>query len=642
MRESLEKSDRLLLINAMGGVGKTSLANALFNRYKDSYKHLIWLDAKIGVKEAFINSTALIDNLGISEEIAKLNDGKQSGINRCFDLLVNRLRTLEKYGLLVIDDADEKMEVLAPVLSLTNNWKVLVTSRDLLEGFEIYRLGFLSLRSTVNLFFYYAKIDRTNVTVPIVEKIVSAVWCHTLTVELLAKTIRENDGFTIQHLLEALTTGGIKAVPDYEIKTNYAQEKSGRETVRTTTNACLKIAFDINGFSKEPLLESILINFSVLPPIPISYLSIEKIFEISAGDSVIFNNALKKLVDTSWLVKSDKGYHMHPVIQEVTREYSNVTPEKTAKLIEALTDISKSFDAMPSAVLFLFSSYIKTVIDTFEKTENSAVANLAYNYAVLLRNIGRPKEALAYHDIAKRYREKKEPGSASLAEVLCGIAAVKINQNELKEALDLQTEALRLQQLNLAPDDFNIAISHHNLGVIYKKMSDIDSKYQETALTHLQTAVDILSPDQDHLEELATSLILKGQLEKRQHKYEDARNSFGDSLKIRSKIFGNEHHKTMKIQEDLAMIYKLEENWDEGYRLMHAAMLVLTEYYEPTSHSLGASHHNYAYFLFKKGLIEEAILEQNKAVNIFKLHFDKGNTQLVKAEEQLKYFLGNS
>ena len=625
----------------MGGVGKTSLANALMHNYKNRFQHLIWLDTKIGVKEAFVNNIQLVDNLGITSEIQQLNNGSTEAINKSYNFILNRLRTLEKYGLLVLDDADEKLETLAPALSLKENWKILVTSRSVLDGFEVYKLGFLNLQSAINLFLYYSKIDRTSEYLVVVEEIVSSVWHHTLTIELLAKTIHENNAFDIYALKAKLEQGGIKAVPEHDIKTFYIHEKVDLDTVTTTTKACLKIAFSIYEFRRQLLLEKILIYFSVLPPVPIEYNTIEKLFGISDTNMVDFNNGLKKLVSKSWLIRSSHGYHMHPVIQEIIRDSVEVSPETTTHLIVFLNEISKSFKHVKSVNLLLYSTYIKNILSVFEKEKSSMIADLAYNYAVLLRNIGKPRDALKYHLIAKEYREIYQPNSASLAEVLCGIAAIKINLGELDEAESLMLQTLRLQKQNLNPANYNIAISHHNLAVIYKKRFEKDPSFLQIAYNEEQAAIDILINDVDHQEELSTAYILKGQLQKHEKKYNEAKETLLKALTIRSRIFGEEHYMTVRVYEEMSLISKIEENWDEGYMLLSKVMPVINNHFEKDSLNLAMPYHNYAFFLFKKGLRDKALEEQKKSINIFEQHFGPENPSLNKAKQQLDFFMGN-
>lgn len=632
-------TDRLLLINAMGGVGKTTLANALIHAYKDQFSHIIWLDAKVGVKEAFVNNLSLLDNLGLTADVAAVYKNTADSVDKAYQLIVSRLKQVPRYGLLILDDADEKLEAIAPAFSLKDNWKLLVTSRSKLEGFEIYPLGFLSTHAAINLFFHYAKIERNTVHEAISKLIVTSVWNHTLTIELLAKTISENDAFSIYSLKEKLEQGGIRAVPEHEIKSLYAQEKNGSEEITTSTKSCLKMAFDVYQFAGQEWPVKALTYMSVLPPVPIHFPVLIKLFGVQDEQSEVdFSNTLRKLVRQSWLIKSEAGYHMHPVIQEVIRDVMHVAPENTLQLLNTLTESSRAFKNFTATDLFLYSTYIRNVLAIFKEKKDPAVADLAYNYAVLLRNIGRPAEALKYHQIAKDYREEKQPGSAGLAEVLCGIAAIKINLGELEEAESLLRQTLAIQEDQLPPNDHNIAISHHNLAVIYKKWADKDQTYLAKAARENQATIDILQDNPEHQEELSTALIFKAQLAKRNKDYDIARQQLTEAKKIRSNLYGEQHYMTVRVDEELSLISKLEEKWDEGYWLMRTAMPIIEDYFEKESLNLGTPYHNYAFFLFKQGYRDQAITLQKKAIDIFSYHLPQDSIYIKKAKQQLEHF----
>jgi len=620
----------------MGGIGKTTLANAVFNFKKDAFQHIAWINVSIGLKAAFANNVQLVDNLRLRKEVNKIKATSKSELDDCFSLILGRLRELEQFSLLVLDDADESLEVYVGKLNLKPNWKILVTSRTKLEGFELYQLGFLSLEKAINLFYHYSELEKSIESNDVIGFIVSAIWRHTLTIELLAKTIKNNKEFGLQHLKGVLTQNGIVAVPEHLIKTNYIFEKSQLDTIQTTTNKCLNIAFNISEFKHDEACIKILSYFSILPPIPISYEVLKELFEVDNFQATEFQNKLNRLSSKSWVVESSKGYHMHPVIQTVIRDTLNPNPIKCSKLITNLNNKARDFKKEIPENLTLFNAYIKSVIENFNNDKESfELAELAYNYAVLLRNIGYPKDALQYHKISLEIRSLLMPNSKEIAEVICGMAAIKINLHELAEAEKLLIEAHQIQFAQKELNYRDIAIIYHNLAIIYKKQTDEGADLIEKSISASDSCITILEEHKEYKEELAIAYKMKAQLLKRKKDFDNAFVYCNLALNLKKELYGEFHSETAVCYEELSLLFKESSNWDKGYEFAKLAYDIAEKSFEANSFNRAMPAHHLAYFSLKIGDKKSAEYYQGIALSIFLLHCSENDKRLERAKHQM-------
>ena len=115
------KADRpLVLVNGIGGIGKTTLAQKYWEQYEKDYQLKAWIDCPDGLLKGLGNSS-LPDSLEID----------QSQLTAEKELLSKVVHALSNKGtgphLLVIDNANEANDLKQ--LQRIPGWEVLITSR---------------------------------------------------------------------------------------------------------------------------------------------------------------------------------------------------------------------------------------------------------------------------------------------------------------------------------------------------------------------------------------------------------------------------------------------------------------------------------------------------------------------------------
>ena len=136
LHDRLFKNKQVVLVNGMGGIGKTTLAQVYLSKYYKEYKHIAWISQLLDdVTSDFINAAGLLNGLEINTE------GKKP--QQLFEELIMALKKIEdKPCLMIIDNATAKLSDFYDFLPGQPNWHILVTSREQIPFFDLKRTGF--------------------------------------------------------------------------------------------------------------------------------------------------------------------------------------------------------------------------------------------------------------------------------------------------------------------------------------------------------------------------------------------------------------------------------------------------------------------------------------------------------------------
>lgn len=633
LRSLLQKNNQILVVNGMGGLGKSTIANALSLFDMEDYKHLIWLNISQGLQKSVISNKQLIYNLMLTDRINKIKlffDIEKHDYE-IFNIIISAIRNIREKSLIVLDDANSEFEHEFSHLGLSKNWNIVITSRIHYNNIPTYKLPGLTKNKAINLFYYYSKkITKTEENTITNGRIVSSVWLHTLSIELLGKTILNSFDLTPSKLENLLLENGLKEISEYEIKTAYFSEKTRTNSVITSVLKCLKVAFDIGDFSRNPLITKILKHFALLPSTPLSYNVLLELLGVKPISNVKFQNKLRRLIDLGWIVETHQGIYMHPIIQESIRNTYQLNIKNSIDFIKNLTRLIDDYRNLEKTNLTLYVTFSKNLLKNFTTLRiNQTYLEFIIRFSKLLNEIGYPKDTLEIIDNLSLDKKLKQ-------------FANEINFEKAKAFLILEKLEESLTLLNALSNVYNNQSQLHgevlyHIGVVNKKLFN-KTKNEEfifDAINYTQKSIDIFNNLSDTDTYISSSFMLMAQLLKRQNKRDLAKEYFEKAEKIRLKEYGENHFKTAIIWGELGVLYNEIGDYENGISYTKKAIDVKLNYYGEDSLELAVPYHNYAHCFFKTNKYETALEFELKCFEILKNNVSSTDTRYQNAVKRL-------
>ena len=129
--DKLLNEEKALLIQGIGGIGKSLLVSKYLNLSQDKYSHIAFIECSENLKNSFV--ACFSDKL-------KTDD---TTIDNIFNGILHFMHNLEGKKLLILDDVqnnNDNKEVLKQILSLCNSdFHIILTSRKKIENIRIYQ-----------------------------------------------------------------------------------------------------------------------------------------------------------------------------------------------------------------------------------------------------------------------------------------------------------------------------------------------------------------------------------------------------------------------------------------------------------------------------------------------------------------------
>ena len=537
--QQLRSRKTLLLLNGIGGVGKTALANQIRHQIGDQYDHVIWTslqntpdkDEKVLQNHLLYGSFQLHQDLGIADVLRNERNEAQK-----WTILMRSLKQLGRAVLWIIDNAHQQDHTT--VNNLPDNCHILLTSRHSIENIPTHYVNELEKEDALRLFkHYYPRPDDDHT----ILEVCRAVGYHTLSTELLAKTLNELPNKDAAFLLQGLKNRGINIKRQQQVWTNYAQRE-------TYLNECLLAAFDLGKLRGQNNLHGLLRFFCLMPYQDIAYSVVKQLTQTEddeAEDELLHHlQQLSKLgwlkpSQMNWLGTAQKSWRMHTIVQDVVQQQlghdenledevadvlQKVTNEHYRKYpIEAqewrsfLTAMVKKVDRKIMSIVWCHTALAALLDATgyFDKAlinrqkalsigeeilpaQHLYLATLYMNMANTYQRLTQYNDSLAYYERCRAIFEQMLPAQhPSLATLYMNMANIYDSLTQYDTALAYFERCRTIREQILPPLHPDLATLYMNMGNNYLHLAQYNSAlaYYERCRTIREQILPPLHPD---------------------------------------------------------------------------------------------------------------------------------------------------
>jgi tetratricopeptide (TPR) repeat protein len=585
-------NQRTLLLAGMGGIGKSTLCAVWYKDYaqqNDEIVNIGWIDCKNGVAAGLAES-GLYQKFGLQTEVKRLCDH------------LNQM----PHTLLVLDDIRDENEDAFILLKQTNLYLV-ATSRQTLHHFKAVAVGFLSIDACKDLFLQHFETSDTDS----VTELVRLAGRHTLTLELIAKTI-ENSDKTAQEMLNVLQEHGLdlSTLADIE-RVNY--QRDGQAYNQRITEA-LTTLFDVAQLPEDE--REWLYFLGHFNGQPFTRTFVKQMLDLDNIEGI--NSLIKK----GWVSKAAKShvqfYALHPVISDVAKNSfesmsNKLSEEKVGQLFEnALLLLSDEvFDkAYPGDFHCLspLSSFLAH-LNSHALQYAEVIALIAYK----LHYIANYATALPLYERALSIREKVlGPEHPHVATTLNNLAALYRLMGNYTEALPLYERDLGISEKVLGPEHPDVATTLNNLAELYRFMGN----YTEALPLYeraLSISEKVLGPEHPGV---ATTLNNWAGLYQSMGNHTEALPLYERALSIREKVLGPEHPHVATTLNNLAGLYQSMGNHTKALPLYERALSILEKVLGPEHPDVATTLNNLAMLYQSMGNNTEALPLYERALSI--------------------------
>ncbi len=312
IRSLLTRQNTLALVNAEGGMGKTTLAARYWQEFENQYQHLAWLFCEKGILAAMRDQ--LPHALDLVEALNQYADNPEKQIQ----VLKTAMANLPKDCLLVLDNANEPGHILGFQQVMTGlGWHVLITSRcsKVLPDSE-YKITGLPPAQAKELFKKYHD-EKTPDFEDLLDRFLLAVDYNTLCIEVFSKNLREGAawGLSLEALLDKLGKNGLLlGETSFEVQTEWTSSVQ-KETVKSTDQV-IKALYDVADLQQHhPELHDLLCTFALLPAENHPPTVLGKL--LAPDDKPGLKRQLDQLAQKGWLSTDSSTYRISPVVQKI-------------------------------------------------------------------------------------------------------------------------------------------------------------------------------------------------------------------------------------------------------------------------------------------------------------------------------------
>ena len=545
----LKESNSLLLINGIGGIGKSTIASYYLHSQKENLDYYGFFEGL----ESF--TSELRTNLDLKQE--KENDAVIEALSKFRNLKGNKLLVFDD-----VKDIEENQDKIEKILALKNSgYKILLTSREEIENVEQYYLDVLLLADAKELFNSIYKVEDELV----LEEILGYLDCHAFFVEKTAMSIKKT--LTPQMVRDKFEKGDFSKI-SVKRKKNF--------------NKFLNELYTLDALDEEEVL--MLKQLSVLPSIEIEFEFLQEIFD--KKDDEEFEEILNYLCEKGWLNSFENGYKLHQIIKEYI--WIEHLP-KFEEIIHIINFYNFLLDGSTDAQFsianqkyLIYFSFITQLLLNKINIKDKNLISLFFNFLGLMyRHLGNYSKALFLLDEALVLAENDLFFKSAIHNNIGTVYSSMYENNEaLKHtslSLEIRKKIFNENNIIIADNYSNMGIQHEGIGN-YKKALDFlekSVKIKENLLKEgsLTFSYKSLGDSYHNLAGIHESL----------NNYDEALKFYDKTKGIFTNIYEEKHPYMAILFNNLSFLYGKMNNYKEAKKYIEKA-IEIREYILPPNH----------------------------------------------------------
>ena len=392
IKDSFSAGNMVYIVNGIGGIGKSELAYQYLHENRDNYHHIAlfkFSKETTSLKDVLVNT--LKTSLTLDDSIT-------------LEHILYRLQNLSGKALFIFDNLKNETDItcLSP---LNADSDVLITTRLAVTSQGYLNLDILPLKDARILFKMHYSTDEN------IDDILEYIDCHSLFIELTAKTLNEAC-ISLKELREKFQKGEFAKI-----------QRNFEDSFNDFLTECFQI-------ESHNLLKIQLQFLAILPSIEIDIATLEEIF--------IENDRLKlklsALAKRGWLIKKENTYKLHQIIKEFILanyplEFSEFSP--IAQNIGIQLNPNDSYLNPIEKIHYI--EIIDSILNCYPKVNDPIIASLLDALCNIHHSLARYNKSLDLQkrslDMRHKLLGKKHPDTA-LSYNQQFPMALKVNYNQ--------------------------------------------------------------------------------------------------------------------------------------------------------------------------------------------------------------------
>lgn len=363
---------QVLFLSGMGGIGKTELAKRYAYLYGEEYRTIVFVPYQESIVQTVCGEDIHIHNVH--------REQSEEGLETEEEYFERKLKILKeqttKDDLIILDNFDvEEDEDLERFLECP--CRFLITTREDFRDYDFCQIDVQQMEDINDveaLFAVYNPRSYEEEERGQIREILKLVEYHTMTVELIAKYLREAEEEPYVLLEKMRMIEGITGTEEVSVK-----HRKDRKMQNQKVQEHLKALFDLSGFSNVQL--ELMQSLSLL-----GYVRIARETFLSYVPLAGAKEALDKLIRLGWVEhnkKTDK-ISLHQIILDLVYHDSKPTAESCPAIIEKMTAYARQ-DLESSALDEVRWQFLKYFMERISG-ENLAYARLCVAYCGHIHN----------------------------------------------------------------------------------------------------------------------------------------------------------------------------------------------------------------------------------------------------------------